>query len=309
MSENNDAKHVLLVLISHSDLGGVRPTGFYVDEAAHPWQVFRRMGFTVGLASIAGGVPPQAGRHPGDPVQEQFLHDADISRQLVNTRALAQVNANRYDAVLFVGGHGVMWDFPNNSVVNAVGRNIWERGGIVPWACGIGGYDVVGWQLSDCRQAGHRIHQRRRAKSRALSVAARANRREIEIEAGEMPGASPASRLREILVFVRKPAAFDEQESLAQLLQLEMSMAMLRSEAHCLSTAMSWSTPSGSRSTNGSPRIRNSGSLTSAMDQRKTLFHAERETGGPAVAVRPKSHKFKHRADWEARAVGRTITV
>lgn len=67
----------------------------------------------------------------------------------------------------------------------------------------------------------------------------RANRREIEIEAGEMPGASPASRLREILVFVRKPAAFDEQESLAQLLQLEMSMAMLRSEAHCLSTAMS----------------------------------------------------------------------
>lgn len=32
MSENNDAKHVLLVLISHSDLGGVRPTGFYVDE-------------------------------------------------------------------------------------------------------------------------------------------------------------------------------------------------------------------------------------------------------------------------------------
>ena len=137
----------------------------------------------------------------------------------------------------------------------------------------------------------------------------RSNRREIEIETGEMPGASPASRLREILVFVRKPAAFDEQESLAQLLQLEMSMAMLRSEAHCLSTAMSWSTPSGSRSTNGSPRIRNSGSLTSAMDQRKTLFHAERETGGPAVAVRPKSHKFKHRADWEARAVGRTITV
>ena len=33
----------------------------------------------------------------------------------------------------------------------------------------------------------------------------RANRREIEIEAGEMPGASPASRLREILVFVGSP--------------------------------------------------------------------------------------------------------
>ena len=89
-------------------------------------------------------------------MQEQFLHDADISRQLVNTRALAQVNANRYDAVLFVGGHGVMWDFPNNSVVNAVGRNIWERGGIVPWAAAL-----VDMTLSDgsyliAGKAGHR---------------------------------------------------------------------------------------------------------------------------------------------------------
>ena len=108
----------------------------------------------------------------------------------------------------------------------------------------------------------------------------RANRREIEIEAGEMPGASPASRLREILVFVRKPAAFDEQESLAQLLQLEMSMAMLRSEAHCLSMAMSWSTPSGSRSTNGSPRIRNSGSLTSAMTNARRCFMLNEKPAG-----------------------------
>ena len=88
----------------------------------------------------------------------------------------------------------------------------------------------------------------------------RANRRGIEIEAGEMPGASPASRLREILVFVRKPAAFDEQESPAQLLQFVELMA-------------------------------------------------GDEHGDAAVAIPPKPHKFKHRADWEARAVGRTITV
>lgn len=148
MSENNDDKRVLLVLTSHSDLGGVRPTGFYVDEAAHPWQVFRRKGFTVDLASIAGGVPPQDGRHLGDPVQEQFLHDADVSRQLANTPALAQIDANQYDAVLFVGGHGVMWDFPNNSAVNAVGRNIWERGGIVAAVCH-GPAALVDMTLSD----------------------------------------------------------------------------------------------------------------------------------------------------------------
>jgi hypothetical protein len=35
-------KRILIVLTSHDDLGGVRKTGYYVSEAAHPWEVFRR---------------------------------------------------------------------------------------------------------------------------------------------------------------------------------------------------------------------------------------------------------------------------
>ena len=289
MSENNDAKHVLLVLTSHSDLGGVRPTGFYVDEAAHPWQVFRRMGFTVGLASIAGGVPPQDGRHPGDPVQEQFLHDADISRQLVNTHALAQVNANRYDAVLFVGGHGVMWDFPNNSAVNAVGRNIWERGGIVAAVCH-GPAALVDMTLSDGSYliAGRQVTGFTNGEEQNLGRypwLRRANRREIEIEAGEMPGASPASRLREILVLVRKSAAFDEQESPAQLLQFVELMAGDEHGDAAVGSPLSehgdeLGTPSGSRPTSGSSRIRNSGSLTSAMANARHCFMPNEKPAG-----------------------------
>ena len=102
----------------------------------------------------------------------------------MNTRALAQVNANRYDAVLFVGGHGVMWDFPNNSVVNAVGRNIWERGGIVPWPAALvdmtlsdGSYLIAGKQVTGFTNGEEQNLGR-------YPWLRRANRREIEIEAG-----------------------------------------------------------------------------------------------------------------------------
>lgn len=125
----------LLVLTSHDDLGGVRKTGYFVGEAADPWKVFTDNGYQVDLASIAGGVPPEDGRDEDDPVQRAFLDDPDVSAQLRDTRALADVNASDYDVVFFVGGHGTMWDFPSSPDVNRVGREVYEGGGVVSAVC------------------------------------------------------------------------------------------------------------------------------------------------------------------------------
>ncbi|WP_237223961.1 type 1 glutamine amidotransferase domain-containing protein [Rothia nasisuis] len=130
-----DAKKVLLVLTSHDDLGGLRSTGYYINEAAHPWKVFSEAGFQVDFASIKGGVAPQDGRQEGDPEQEAFLNDPNVSRQLASTPALADVDASSYDAVLYVGGHGTMWDFPGSDDVTRVGREIYENGGVVAAVC------------------------------------------------------------------------------------------------------------------------------------------------------------------------------
>lgn len=62
MTMTQDAKKVLLVLTSHDDLGGLRSTGYYIDEAAHPWKVFMKAGYQVDFDSIQGGVAPQDGR-------------------------------------------------------------------------------------------------------------------------------------------------------------------------------------------------------------------------------------------------------
>lgn len=125
----------LLVLTSHDDLGGLRKTGYYVGEAADPWRVFADAGYTVDLASVAGGVPPEDGRDEDDPTQRAFLDDPRIAAQLRDTASLAEVDASGYDIVFFVGGHGAMWDFPTSPEVARVGREVYESGGVVAAVC------------------------------------------------------------------------------------------------------------------------------------------------------------------------------
>jgi len=141
----------LFVLTSHDDLAGLRKTGYYVGEAAHPWKVLTGAGVEVDLASIQGGTPPQDGREESDETQNEFLSDPRISTQLQDTTRLADVDPAAYDAVLFVGGHGTMWDFPNDPDVSRVGRTIYEAGGIVAAVCH-GPSALVNLRLSDGSQ-------------------------------------------------------------------------------------------------------------------------------------------------------------
>jgi putative intracellular protease/amidase len=135
---------ILLALTSHDDLGGLRPTGFYVPEAAHSWRVFRDADFAVDLVSVRGGRPPMDGFDADDPVQQEFAHlpELDVTRQA------AEVDAVGYDAIFYVGGHGTMWDFPDDTNLARLGRDIYEGGGVVGAVCH-GPAALVNLTLSD----------------------------------------------------------------------------------------------------------------------------------------------------------------
>ncbi|MEV0384252.1 type 1 glutamine amidotransferase domain-containing protein [Nonomuraea sp. NPDC050643] len=138
------SQRILIVLTSHDDLGGVERTGYYVPEAAHPWEIFRKAGFEVDVASVRGGEPPQDGYDPEDPAQVAFV----ASPEQRDTARLADVDASRYDAVLYAGGHGTMWDFPDDPDVIRVGREVYERDGVVAAVCH-GPAALVNLTLSD----------------------------------------------------------------------------------------------------------------------------------------------------------------
>jgi putative intracellular protease/amidase len=126
---------ILIALTSHDDLAGIRPTGFYLSEAAHPWRIFSDAGYAVDFVSVAGGQPPVDGVDLSDPIQRAFSEDPGVQAQLSTTPRFAEVDVAEYDAVLFAGGHGTMWDFPNDPDLAAFTRALYEGGGVVSAVC------------------------------------------------------------------------------------------------------------------------------------------------------------------------------
>lgn len=142
-------RSILIVLTSHRPLGDTgRETGYFVGEAAHPWKVFTDAGYVVDLVSTAGGTPPQDGIDADDPIQQEFLTDSRIAAQLADTRTPADVDPADYDAIFYAGGHGTMWDFPDDTRLAALARDVYEAGGVVGAVCH-GPAGLVNVTLSD----------------------------------------------------------------------------------------------------------------------------------------------------------------
>jgi len=113
---------ILIVLTSHDQLGDTGDkTGFWLEEFASPYYVFRDAGAEVTLASVAGGQPPidPKSAQPEWQTDEtrRFEADADAKKALAQTTPLTDIDAGGFDAIFFPGGHGPMWDFPGNETL------------------------------------------------------------------------------------------------------------------------------------------------------------------------------------------------
>jgi putative intracellular protease/amidase len=106
---------VLMVITSHDQLGNAgRKTGFWLEELAAPYFVFKDSGAEITLAS------PKGGRPPLDPKSNEpefrtdltvrFEKDVDAEAQLDKTVRLDSVKQESFDTVFYPGGHGPMWD-------------------------------------------------------------------------------------------------------------------------------------------------------------------------------------------------------
>ena len=111
--------NVLMVLTSHDQLGDTgKKTGFWLEEFAAPFYVLKDAGASVTLASPKGGQPPLDPKSdlPENQTEmtRRFRSDPAAQAQLANTKRLAEVSAGDFDAVFYPGGHGPMWDLPDN---------------------------------------------------------------------------------------------------------------------------------------------------------------------------------------------------
>lgn len=146
---------ILLVLTNHAELGDTgKPTGFFLSEAAHPYEVFTASGHPVTLASPQGGFAPIDPKSFDleDKANAAFwkkFGNADDAKPGINaTAVLKDLDAGDYGAIFFAGGHGTVWDFPDSEAVRKFTARIYENQGVVGAVCH-GPAALINVKLSD----------------------------------------------------------------------------------------------------------------------------------------------------------------
>jgi putative intracellular protease/amidase len=111
---------IIMILTSHDKLGDTgKKTGFWLEEFAAPYYVFKDAGADITLASPAGGQPPLDPSSDTDDAQteatKRFKDDDAAQKHLASTEVLSTISADGFDAVFYPGGHGPLWDLAEDA--------------------------------------------------------------------------------------------------------------------------------------------------------------------------------------------------
>jgi len=131
---------ILMVLTSHDQLGNTgRKTGFWLEEFAAPYFVFRDADVQVTLASPKGGQPPIDPKSDlpenQTPAMARFKQDQAAQKALSQTSKLSEMRSTDFDAIFYPGGHGPMWDLAEDPESIALIESFYNSGKPVAAVC------------------------------------------------------------------------------------------------------------------------------------------------------------------------------
>lgn len=131
---------ILMVLTSHDKLGTTgKKTGFWLEEFASPYYLFKDSGIEITLASPKGGQPPLDPKSDEIDSQtaatERFKADKEAQAALAHTVKLSDISPADYDAVFYPGGHGPLWDLAEDRDSIALIETMFAEGKPVSAVC------------------------------------------------------------------------------------------------------------------------------------------------------------------------------
>jgi len=128
--------NILIVLTNKEKVGNTdKKTGFHFSEFSHPYEFFVNHGYKVTVASPRGGECPITSPHPEDKINALFYKDPAKMKIVKETLKLDDLQNQHFDAVYLAGGHGTMFDFPNNKVLTTIMNKTLSAGGVVGAVC------------------------------------------------------------------------------------------------------------------------------------------------------------------------------
>ena len=94
-----------------------------------------KAGYEIDFVSPLGGNPPVEGLDLSDLVNKKFWEDKTYHSKLLHSLTPSEGKANDYCAIFYAGGHGTVWDFPDNKAIAEIAKDIYENNGIVSAVC------------------------------------------------------------------------------------------------------------------------------------------------------------------------------
>jgi putative intracellular protease/amidase len=136
---NPDKPKRVLILASNSAVSEQTgwPIGFWLAELTHPYWEFVERGYEVDVASPEGGKlegdkwsdpRDKSGYSADDLISLGFIHSPQHAELVADSKPLADVRVDDYDALLAIGGQGPMYTFYRTETVHSVLREFYEAG-------------------------------------------------------------------------------------------------------------------------------------------------------------------------------------
>ena len=135
----------ILVVMTNVDTYGEHndATGLWLGEATEFIDELKKDGFDFDYVSPKGGyipIDPRSLKYADQASFTMYRDNQFVKKALQNSLNPDQINSAEYDAIYYTGGHGVMWDFPNNERIAQIAEAIYQNGGYVTSVChGIAG--------------------------------------------------------------------------------------------------------------------------------------------------------------------------
>ena len=137
-------KKVLIVETNVQKYAGTdEPTGLWLGESVEFINELYKQRIDVDFVSPQGGVvplDPRSMNYTNADIMNVYLDKEFIREGLVNTKKPKDIHPENYNAIYYTGGHGVMWDFPDNKELQEIALAIYENNGYILSVChGIAG--------------------------------------------------------------------------------------------------------------------------------------------------------------------------
>lgn len=131
----------MLIVVTGTDMyaDGNLQTGVWLSELTHIYHCAEEAGYEITVASPKGGnvpVDPESLKPMMlDKLSKDYWDDLEFRRELQHAKSLAEVSGQLFDCVYLAGGHGAMYDFPDDTVLQAIIEKHYESDKAVAAIC------------------------------------------------------------------------------------------------------------------------------------------------------------------------------